>query len=96
MYRATVTGHDIETATYTGVNKNTFKKRYYGHKNSFRNREHQFSTTLSAHIWNLKDKDQEYDVKWQVLDRGPEINPTTQKCLLCIKEKYHMIHSFIH
>ena len=53
VYTATVTGPDIETETYTGVTKNTFKKRYYGHTNSFRNREHQFSTTLSAHILTL-------------------------------------------
>ena len=93
VYKATVCGPDIETETYTGVTKNTFKKRYYGHTSSFRNREHEFSTTLSAYIWNLKDKDQEYDVRWQVIDRGPEFNPTSRKCILCIKEKYHIIHN---
>ena len=93
VYKATVNGPDIEPETYTGVTKNTFKKRYYGHTSSFRNREHEFSTTLSAYIWNLKDKDQEYDVKWQVIDRGPEFNPTSRKCILCIKEKYHIIHN---
>ena len=76
-----------------GVTKNTFKQRYYGHSSSFRNREHEFSTTLSAHIWSLKDQEQDFDIRWQVIDRGREFNPTTRKCLLCIKEKYHIIHN---
>ena len=78
---------------YTGVTKNTFKQRYYGHSSSFRNREHEFSTTLSSYIWKLKDDQQDYDIRWQVIDRGREFNPTTRKCLLCMKEKYHIIHN---
>ena len=92
VYKATVTGPNIETETYTGVTKNTFKQRYYGHSSSFKNRENEFSTTLSTHIWKMKDRDEEFDVNWQVIDRGPEFNPTNRKCLLCIKEKYHIIH----
>ena len=93
VYKATVTGPNIPTETYTGVTKNTFKQRYYGHSSSFRNREQEFSTTLSSHIGSLKDDDKEYDIRWQVIDRGREFNPTTRKCLLCMKEKYHIIHN---
>ena len=90
IYKATVAGPNISTESYTGVTKNTFKQRYYGHSSSFRNREQEFSTTLSAHIWRLKDQEQDFDIRWQVIDRGGEFNPTTRKCLLRIKGKYHI------
>ena len=72
-------------------NKQYFKKRYYGHRHSFKNRNSEHSTTLSSHIWNLKDKNENYSIKWKVIDRASKFNPITRKCRLCIKEKYHII-----
>lgn len=92
IYKATVKEDDDTKSTYTGVTKNTFKRRYYGHTSSFRNRDDNQSTTLSSFIWQLKDENKNYDIGWEVIDRGKEFNPTSRKCLLCMKEKYHIIH----
>jgi hypothetical protein len=46
---------------------------------------------LSAHIWKIKDRNEDYIIKWAILDRGKKFNPTTGKCLLCLKEKFHRI-----
>ena len=75
--------------TYTGLTKNTFKERYYGHRASFANRDND-GTTLSTHIWNLKDEGKDYNISWSVIEKAPEFNPTTRKCTLCLKEKYHI------
>ena len=92
IYKATVTEADNTTNTYTGLTKNTFKERYYGHTNSFKKRKKEHSTTLSTHIWKLKDQDKNYDIKWSVIDRGKPFNPITRKCYLCMKEKFNILH----
>ena len=82
---------DSNSTTYTGLTCNTFKQRFYGHRHSFNNRTSERSSTLSSHIWRLKDNNDNYDVKWNIVGRASEFNPVTKKCRLCIKEKYHII-----
>ena len=77
--------------TYSGLTGNTFKERYYGHSSSFRHRDENNSTTLSTHIWKLKDENKNYNLKWRIIDRGRKFNPINRKCHLCLKEKYHII-----
>ena len=91
VYKAEVTENNSVTSTYTGLTSNTFKQRYYGHRNSFKHRNSNHSTTLSSHLWNLKDANENFDVKWSIIDRAKEFNPDTRKCRLCIKEKYYII-----
>ena len=38
VYKATVVEENGNTETYTGVTKNSFKQRFYGHASSFKNR----------------------------------------------------------
>ena len=33
------------------------------------------------------------DVEWELIDRGPTYNPTYKNCLVCLKEKYHIMYS---
>jgi hypothetical protein len=33
-------------------------------------------TTLSSHLWNLKDRNENFEVKWSIIDRAKEFNPT--------------------
>ena len=91
VYGAEVTDSQSKTETYTGLTSNTFKTRFYGHRNSFKNRNSEHSTTLSSHIWSLKDKNLDYTVKWKIIGRASEFNPVNRKCRLCLKEKYHII-----
>ena len=91
VYKAEVIENNSTSNTYTGLTSNTFKERFYGHRHSFKKRDSNHSTTLSSHIWDLKDKNKNYEVKWSIIDRAKEFNPDTKKCRLCIKEKYYII-----
>ena len=90
IYQATVVEQNGNTNTYTGLTGNTFKKRYDGHTNSFRNRADS-NTTLSTYIWKLKDENTNFNISWKIIDRGKKFNPSTRKCNLCLKEKYNII-----
>ena len=91
VYRAEVTHDDNTSTTYTGLTCNTFKQRFYGHRHSFNNRSSEHSSTLSSHIWRLKDENENFDLNWNIIGRASEFNPVTKKCRLCIKEKYFII-----
>ena len=87
----TVIDSSANKSTYTGLTRNTFKKRWYKHNSDFNNEENKHSTTLSTCIWDLKSSGQDYQISWKVIDRGAEFNPATRKCRLCLKEKYHIL-----
>ena len=90
VYKAYVLDENGNKETYTGLTKNTFKERYYGHRASFANRD-EHETTLYNHIWKLKDEGKDYDIFRSVIEKAPDFNPTTRKCTLCLKEKYLII-----
>ena len=54
VYKATVTTDNNETNTYTGLTSDTFKKRWYKHRETFEKQDHANPTTLSTYIWDLK------------------------------------------
>ena len=78
FYRATVTDENNSVETYTGLTGSTFKQGYYGHSHSLRERESESSTTLSAHIWRLKEKNKEFNLKWQNVSRANTFNPVSR------------------
>ena len=89
VYQATVTSEDQDIETYVGVTKH-FKQRFVGHRGDFRHSENRNNSTLASHIWNLKDENKEFNITWQIIDRGPIYNSITKKCFACIQEKYHI------
>ena len=74
--------------TYTGATMGSFKKRHYGHKTSFENRRYEHATALSTYIWNLKDQRAPFTISWEIIGRAAPYNPATNKCRLCLLEKY--------
>ena len=82
VYQATVTDENQNRETYTGLTSLTFKERHYKHKNSFKYKDSENSTTLSTHIWDLKDRGVPFSLEWDIIDRAPPFNPTTRKCRL--------------
>ena len=90
VYRATVTGTNTEER-YVGLTANTFKQRYGGHKQDFSKSENRIKSTLAGHIWNLKDKNEEPKINWEVVCRAAPFSPTTGVCNLCTSEKWHII-----
>ena len=69
IYQATVTSEGKEE-THVGVTATTFKSRLASHKASFEAEQKRNSTELSKHIWNLKDKNLNYAIKWRILSRA--------------------------
>ena len=57
------------------------------HKCDFRNRGRQHSTTLSTHVWSLKDQGLEPDVRYRIVARAKAYSPVTRRCGLCVAEK---------
>ena len=94
VYEATVTQTTTgQKETYTGVTGRKFKDRLYEHRtdrNSIKNRD---KTSLSAHIWDLKDSGIDFNVTWRIKDRGSDFNPSVRSCRICLKEKYHILYN---
>ena len=92
IYCCRVTRQDTqESETYTGLAGGTFKSRFYGHNGSMNNRR-QKQTTLSNHVWDLKDNNIPYEIKWTILSKAKTFNPVTNKCRLCLKEMYYICY----
>ena len=93
IYQATVSTNDNRPdQTYVGLTSNTFKIRYANHKSSFCNQKKKMSTELSKYIWDLKEKKITYDIKWKILKKATAYNNTSDRCNLCLWEKFFIIY----
>ena len=77
--------------TYVGLTANSFKARYSGHKTSFTKKERKKETTLSKHIWALKEKNEAFNISWKILSRAQPFSQVTGLCQLCTREKYFIV-----
>ena len=92
VYQATVTTNDNKPdQTYIGLTSNTFKTRFANHKTSFTNVKKKHATELSKHVWQLKDKHIDYKIKWEIIKQASPYNNTSNRCNLCLWEKYFII-----
>ena len=92
VYNATIKRSDGVTDTYIGLTERTFKERWSIHTSNFRTRNPKSSTELSKYIWNLQDKNIEYDISWRIVSRAQGFNPLTGVCNLCNREKYFILY----
>ena len=92
VYRATVKSRG-EEKEYTGLTALTFKQRFYAHQHSIRHRENRHSTTLSNHVWSLKDRDRRFTIKWTVLRKAAAYQNASKKCNLCTAEKLEILRA---
>ena len=92
VYKATVTTKESNpiSKTYHGMTGGTFKKRYGGHKSDFKHKD-KYGTTLSRHIWRLRDMKVKYSIKWEIKEKAPIYKPGAKECKLCNAEKYHIL-----
>ena len=90
VYCTTVTcGSKVET--YVGLTSTSFKLRYANHKASFNVESKRNATELSKHIWDLKDNNLDYAIKWSILCCAPHYLNMTKQCNLCIAEKFFIL-----
>ena len=90
VYKATVTDTTSNNQeTYIGLTENEFKTKFNLHKSSFNLEPKQTSTTLSDHVWKLKKKNINFNIKWQVVKRVKPFAPrlSNKVCGLCLQEK---------
>ena len=88
LQKSVVYEASVKTATgtkkYIGSAETSFKQRWYSHNSSFRHKHKQNETTLSKHIWELKEDNKDFEIKWQILKNVPSYNKETKKCQLCL------------
>ena len=75
------------------LSENTFKDRFYKHKNSFKYKSKRNATEISNFVWENKHANAETNLVWNKLDKPRAYNPEVKKCLLCLTEKYHITFS---
>ena len=92
IYEATLKSDHTEKK-YIGISETTFKKRYANHKQSFNTEKYKNSTTLSTEYWKIKKSGHKPTVSWKILRKTTSHNPETNKCLLCMYEKYYIATS---
>ena len=85
IYKATVKSEN-STKSYIGSTANTFKARWYAHKSDFKNAKNN-GTELSKHIWNLKNKNKEFEINWEILHHIGEVSNIRKICSTCNLEK---------
>ena len=93
IYQATVKT-DNSTETYVGLTATTFKARWSNHQTGMKHQTHRTDTSLSKHIWNLKDsglRETDFSIKWNIIGRAKPFSPISEICNLCTLEKWHII-----
>ena len=68
IYKATVKTEN-QTKFYIGSTGLSFKDRYTKHRYSFKHEKHGNATTLSQHIWKLKNNNFDFKIYWEILTR---------------------------
>ena len=68
-----------------------FKVCFYEHKADMRKSESRTKSSLSAHVWDLKDRGTNFKVRWRIKERSTAYNSTTSKYTICLKEKLHIL-----
>ena len=92
IYQATVATNDNKPPqTYIGFTEYSFKTRFTNHKNLFKDHKKKLSTELSKHVWKMKEANVDFQISWRILKHTASFNPISERCNLCLWEKYFII-----
>ena len=86
MYQAQVDSANSRKY-YLGTSEDEFKTRYNNHTKSFRNKGHEKKTELSKYVWELKNKGEDFTIKWSVAAKHSPYICGSKCCNLCLTEK---------
>ena len=78
---------DSPPMKYVGLCKTTFKERYRTHVSSFNNFRLRKQSELAEFIWDLKQKNKSWNIKWRKICHEQAYNTSTGRCNLCLREK---------
>ena len=94
VYQATVTQtNTMREDLYIGITENELKTRYNQHTSSFRLSHKSSATSLSKHIWKLKENNTDHTVTWKIREKAQPYTPTSSKCNLCTTEKAYIAYT---
>ena len=94
VYKATVTETTSNNQeTYIGLTENEFKTRFNLHKSSFKLEYKRTSTTLSGHVWKLKNKDMNFNSRLEIVKKVKPFALNDKVCKLCLQEKLYILRS---
>ena len=92
VYKATVLKSN---KFYIGITEADFKHRHSRHTYSFRHEKDKNATTLSHHIWDIKEnitpENPEPAIKWEILKEAGARVPGSSICQLCLEEKAQIL-----
>ena len=92
VYKAIVTQTEtMKQDIYIGMTENPYKTRYNLRNSSFRLPHKSSKTTLSEHLWTLKDAGVIHKREWTILEKAKPCSPAARKCDLCLAEKYYIL-----
>ena len=78
--------------SYIGLSEDEWKKRYYNHRELFRNQRYQSETMLTSHVWEIKHPIYQIpSLKWSIITVLPLYSNITKSFQLCLYEKYSII-----
>ena len=91
IYQADLTTTNGKAYSYIGLTEHEFKKRWYAHKQSFKNPKYRLSTELSKLVWELQDNNIEHNINWKIITRSNSYRAGEKFCNLCLTEKLHIL-----
>ena len=86
VYKATVFTTLGDSRVYIGMTEYSFKTRFNNHKVSFKHRKHSHDTVLSKYIWDLKDSNTDFSIKWSIVRRARSYRRNPSHCNSCPME----------
>ena len=76
-----------------GLTEKKFNTRFNLHKSSFKLENKRTSTTLSEHVWELKNKNMNFNIKWELVKKVKPFALSDKVCKHCLQEKLSIIRS---
>ena len=92
IYKAEVKTKN-ETKTYIGLTSSEIKKRVSSHNSDFKHAKNKDSTKLSKHIWDLKENNINYEIKWNVIKKVNKLKNGDKMCRLCTQEVRYILRN---
>ena len=80
--------HGIVVATMLDYkHKYLDKERYRNHIKSFKHKRYSNETELSKHVWQLKQNETDFTIKWSIIKKFISYTGGSKRCNLCLDEK---------
>ena len=68
------------------ISKRDFQTRFNLHKSCLKLEHKRTSTTHSEHVWKLKNKNINFNIRWQIVKKVKPFAPNDKVCKLCLQE----------